>query len=91
MKITVDHDACCGHARCHAIAAGTITPAIQEESMAGRIQGKVAFITGVARGQGRSHGLRHWPAAPSRRGLGAQVDSADPRQRLSRPVARNAR
>ena len=26
--------------------------------MAGRVQGKVAFITGVARGQGRSHALR---------------------------------
>ncbi|MCU1604969.1 MAG: limC, partial [Modestobacter sp.] len=26
--------------------------------MAGRVQGKVAFITGAARGQGRSHALR---------------------------------
>ena len=26
--------------------------------MAARFQGKVAFITGVARGQGRSHALR---------------------------------
>ena len=26
--------------------------------MAGRVQGKVAFITGAARSQGRSHALR---------------------------------
>ena len=26
--------------------------------MAGRVQGKVAFITGAARGQGRSHAIR---------------------------------
>src|ERR1700712_1582767 len=26
--------------------------------MAGRVEGKVAFITGAARGQGRSHALR---------------------------------
>src|SRR4030088_3094210 len=26
--------------------------------MAGRVEGKVAFITGVARGQGRSHAIR---------------------------------
>ena len=26
--------------------------------MAGRLAGKVAFITGVARGQGRSHAVR---------------------------------
>src|ERR1700753_3434191 len=26
--------------------------------MAGRVQGKVAFITGAARGQGRSHAVR---------------------------------
>lgn len=25
--------------------------------MTGRVEGKVAFITGIARGQGRSHGL----------------------------------
>src|ERR1700722_1581309 len=27
-------------------------------SMAGRVEGKVAFITGAARGQGRSHAIR---------------------------------
>jgi NAD(P)-dependent dehydrogenase (short-subunit alcohol dehydrogenase family) len=26
--------------------------------MAGRLEGKVAFITGAARGQGRSHAIR---------------------------------
>ena len=26
--------------------------------MAGRVQGKVAFVTGAARGQGRSHAIR---------------------------------
>ena len=26
--------------------------------MAGRVEGKVAFITGAARGQGRSHAVR---------------------------------
>jgi NAD(P)-dependent dehydrogenase (short-subunit alcohol dehydrogenase family) len=26
--------------------------------MAGRVEGKVAFITGAARGQGRSHAIR---------------------------------
>jgi NAD(P)-dependent dehydrogenase (short-subunit alcohol dehydrogenase family) len=26
--------------------------------MAGRVEGKVAFITGIARGQGRSHAVR---------------------------------
>ena len=26
--------------------------------MAGRVEGKVAFVTGAARGQGRSHALR---------------------------------
>jgi (+)-trans-carveol dehydrogenase len=31
---------------------------IQEEDMAGRVEGKVAFISGAARGQGRSHAVR---------------------------------
>src|SRR6202034_264815 len=30
----------------------------KELSMAGRVAGKVAFITGAARGQGRSHAIR---------------------------------
>src|SRR5262245_8166887 len=30
----------------------------------GRMEGKVAFITGAARGQGRSHGLRLAPDSP---------------------------
>jgi NAD(P)-dependent dehydrogenase (short-subunit alcohol dehydrogenase family) len=29
--------------------------------MAGRVEGKVAFITGAARGQGRSHAVRLEP------------------------------
>jgi SDR family mycofactocin-dependent oxidoreductase len=31
---------------------------VKEELVAGRVQGKVAFITGAARGQGRSHAVR---------------------------------
>src|SRR5215204_2181444 len=31
---------------------------MSEVSMAGRVEGKVAFITGAARGQGRSHAMR---------------------------------
>src|SRR5215218_2290739 len=30
----------------------------EERGMAGRVAGKVAFITGAARGQGRSHAVR---------------------------------
>jgi NAD(P)-dependent dehydrogenase (short-subunit alcohol dehydrogenase family) len=30
----------------------------EESAMTGRVEGKVAFITGAARGQGRSHALR---------------------------------
>jgi len=29
-----------------------------EPAMTGRVDGKVAFITGAARGQGRSHAIR---------------------------------
>src|SRR6201987_5644265 len=30
----------------------------EEEKMPGRVEGKVAFVTGAARGQGRSHAIR---------------------------------
>jgi NAD(P)-dependent dehydrogenase (short-subunit alcohol dehydrogenase family) len=30
----------------------------EEDDMAGRLEGKVVFITGAARGQGRSHPIR---------------------------------
>jgi (+)-trans-carveol dehydrogenase len=33
-------------------------PEEEEESLMGRVEGKVAFITGAARGQGRSHAVR---------------------------------
>jgi hypothetical protein len=34
------------------------TSGVQEEHRMGRVEGKVAFITGAARGQGRSHAVR---------------------------------
>jgi len=37
---------------------GALRHADWEQAMAGRLEGKVAFITGAARGQGRSHAIR---------------------------------
>jgi (+)-trans-carveol dehydrogenase len=36
----------------------SLTPPRKEKNMTGRVEGKVAFITGAARGQGRSHAVR---------------------------------
>jgi (+)-trans-carveol dehydrogenase len=36
----------------------SLTPPRKEKNMAGRVEGKVAFITGAARGQGRAHAVR---------------------------------
>jgi NAD(P)-dependent dehydrogenase (short-subunit alcohol dehydrogenase family) len=33
-------------------------PSESEPEMTGRVEGRVAFITGAARGQGRSHAVR---------------------------------
>jgi (+)-trans-carveol dehydrogenase len=38
--------------------AATLEDFRQEMAMTGRVEGKVAFITGAARGQGRSHAIR---------------------------------
>ena len=35
-----------------------MTASIWEDAVAGRLEGKVAFITGAARGQGRAHAVR---------------------------------
>jgi (+)-trans-carveol dehydrogenase len=36
----------------------SLTPPRKEKNMTGRVEGKVAFITGAARGQGRAHAVR---------------------------------
>src|SRR5258708_11066585 len=42
------------------------TPHTRKEAVMGRVEGKVAFITGAARGQGRSHAVRLAQEGPGR-------------------------
>jgi hypothetical protein len=46
------------HAEVMAVTVDLIVEVIGEESAMARLEGKVAFITGAARGQGRSHAIR---------------------------------
>ena len=45
--------------------------------MSGRLTGKVAFITGAARGQGRAHALLCWLASNESKNVTAAAISID--------------
>jgi hypothetical protein len=45
-------------------------PTSEEFTLAGRVRGKVAFVSGAARGQGRSHAVRL-----AQEGAGLPVDA----------------